>query len=127
MTTKPIQLEELYDAMEDFDKSIGKLFKERLVRRNQSLRTYKAFKQYKKLGYPSILPSIKDLPKPVRIFLQGLEPENAKSIYPAWMTRKRRRAGSKKKKRKKKQTKKKPKKKPKKEKKKKKQSRKKKK
>jgi len=126
MITKPIQseelevLEELYGAMDDFDKSIGKLFKEKLVRRNQSLRTYKAFKQYKGLDSPSILPSITDLPEPVRIFLQGLEPETAKSIYPAWMTRKRRRAGSKaKKKKKKKQTKKKPKKKPKKEKKKK--------
>ena len=119
MITKPIQseelevLEELYGAMDDFDKSIGKLFKEKLVRRNQSLRTYKAFKQYKGLDSPSILPSITDLPEPVRIFLQGLEPETAKSIYPARMTRKRRRAGSKaKKKKKKKQTKKKPKKKP---------------
>ena len=110
ITKRPIQLEELYDAIEDFDKSIGKPFKEKLVRRNQSLRTLKAFQQYKELGSPSILPSITDLPEPVRIFLQGLETEVAKSIYPAWMTRKRRRAGSKaKKKKKKKQTKKKPK------------------
>ena len=121
LTSKPIQLEELYDAMEDFDKSIGETFKGRLIRRNQSLRTSSAFQQYKKLGFPSILPSITDLPEPVRIFLQGLEDDEAKSIYPGWMTKKRGRAGSKrKKKRKKKQTKKKPKK----EKKKKKQSKK---
>ena len=130
MITKPIQseeleeLEELYEAMEDFNELIGTEFKKRLVRRNQSLRTYKAFKQYKGLDSPSILQSITDLPGHVRIFLQGLKPETAKSIYPAWMIRKRRRPGSKAKKKKKKKKKKQTKKKPKKEKKKKKQSKK---
>jgi hypothetical protein len=103
MTTEPPQLEELYEAMEAFDKSIGGPFKEELVRRNQSLRTYRAFQVYEKLEFPSILPSLTDLPESVRLFLQQ-EPEVAKSIYPAWYinTLKRKMTASKKKKKKKK-------------------------